>query len=475
MSHQRKEEMHALALRGGPWTKAELSELLSYCEIDMGALQELLPVMAHRINWPRCTYRGRYMAAVTRMEYVSLPIDVRLFKKLDSRFDGIKEELIRKIDADYGVYTGKEFSYSLFERYLLKNKILLWPRTPKGRLELKDRTLRSMVNVYPQLSALRELRHTLKDLKMSSIVVSSDGRNRCSIMPFVTKTGRNAPPASKYIGGPSCWMRCLIKPHEGRAICYADYEQQEIAIAAALSGDDVMQADYLSGDFYLGFGKRAGRIPLDGTLDTHDAERGMFKTVTLGVNYDMQAVSLGQRLNQPPVTAAELLGLHHELYRRYWQWSEKVLNFAVCHGYLQTVFGWKCRTPRKFNPRSLRNFMMQAHGAEILRLACCLATEASLLLCGPLHDAIFLESSIEEIERDVERLKAFMIQASRIVLGGFECRVETKIFRYPERYWDKRGLLMWNTVMDLIGEADAKLEKELEAIQAKKRKQTLFA
>src|SRR5262249_26138201 len=112
-----------------------------------------------------------------------------------------------------------------------------------------------MVNVYPQLSALRELRHTLKDLKMSSIVVSSDGRNRCSVMPFVTKTGRNAPPASKYIGGPSCWMRCLIEPHKGRAICYADYEQQEIAIAAALSGDGVMQGGLPLRRFLSGFRK----------------------------------------------------------------------------------------------------------------------------------------------------------------------------------------------------------------------------
>jgi DNA polymerase I len=255
-------------------------------------------------------------------------------------------------------------------------------------------------------------------------------------------------------------MRSLIKPVPGCAVAYLDYEQQEIAVAAALSEDPHMQADYLSGDFYIGFGKRAGHIPPEGTKKTHEKERDTFKVTSLGINYDMQGPSLGKKINQPTVYANELLQLHHELYSVYWEWSERIMDQAVTKGVLQTVMGWKIRTPGVFNPRSIRNFMMQAHGAELLRLACCLATEAGLNLCGPLHDALFIESPIDHIEEHVEQLKAFMRKASRIVLAGFECRVEAKIFEYPKRYRDKRGVKMWNTVMDLIGEPDEKFEQE---------------
>ena len=43
-----------------------------------------------------------------------------------------------------------------------------------------------------------------------------------------------------------------------------------------------------------------------------------------------------------------------------------------------------------------------------------------------------------------------MKKASRIVLNGFELSSDAKVIRYPDRYFDKRGLEMWNTVMGLI-------------------------
>jgi hypothetical protein len=224
IGEQQKEKFHDLAIRGGPFTTEEMKGLLFYCETDISALENLLPHMAKHINWPRATYRGRYLAAVARMEHVSLPIDVALYQKVAGRWDNMKKDLIDRIDVDYGVYRNGSFNFELFRAYLIRNKIP-WPFTPKGRLDTRDKTFKDMAYVYPQLSALRELRRALSDLKMDEVVVSPDGRNRCGLRPYVTKTSRNAPAASKYIGGPSCWMRSLIKPVPGCAVAYLDYER----------------------------------------------------------------------------------------------------------------------------------------------------------------------------------------------------------------------------------------------------------
>ena len=64
------------------------------------------------------------------------------------------------------------------------------------------------------------------------------------------------------------------------------------------------------------------------------------------------------------------------------------------------------------------NFPMQANGAEMLRLACCLATERGLAVCAPVHDAILIEAPAAEIDEHVAALQACMREASRIVLGG---------------------------------------------------------
>ena len=43
-----------------------------------------------------------------------------------------------------------------------------------------------------------------------------------------------------------------------------------------------------------------------------------------------------------------------------------------------------------------------------------------------------------------------MREASRIVLDAFELGTDVKIVRYPDRYMDERGAVMWDRVMRLI-------------------------
>ena len=93
---------------------------------------------------------------------------------------------------------------------------------------------------------------------------------------------------------------------------------------------------------------------------------------------------------------------------------------------------------------------MQANGAEMLRLACCLATERGVEVCAPVHDAILICAPIDRIEHDVAEMRAAMAEASRAVLDGFEIRTDANIVRYPDRYMDERGAVMWQRVMQLL-------------------------
>jgi hypothetical protein len=122
----------------------------------------------------------------------------------------------------------------------------------------------------------------------------------------------------------------------------------------------------------------------------------------------------------------------------------------MLHGWLQTVFGWRVHVGPDCNPRSLANFPMQANGAEMLRLACCLATETGIGVCAPVHDALLVEGPADTIEDVVTRTQAAMAEASRIVLSGFELRSDAKIVRWPARYMDERGEKMWATIMSIL-------------------------
>ena len=445
-----KAAMRDLALRGGPWTPDEQVALFDYCESDVTALQRLLPIMAPNLDWPRALLRGRYMKAVAAMEHVGVPIDSVALETLRGNWEDIKIQLVEEIDADYGIFDGISFKADRFAAWLAQEGIP-WPRLPSGALALDDDTFGEMARAYAHVAPIRELRSSLSKMRLSDLAVGTDGRDRCLLSPFSARTGRNQPSTTKFIFGPATWLRGLIKPAEGFGLAYIDWCQQEFGIAAALSGDPAMLMAYTSGDPYLAFAKQAGAVPPDGTKQTHGPVRDQFKACVLAVQYGMGAESLGARIGQPVARARELLELHRRAYPRYWLWSDGVEHFAMLRLYLYTVFGWTIHIGADANPRSLRNFPMQGNGAEMLRLACCLATERGIRVCAPVHDALLVEAPLTELDAVVAATQQAMSDASAVVLDGFRLRSDVKIVRYPDRYMDPRGERMWNAVWKILG------------------------
>lgn len=449
MAAEEKESMRELAMRGGPYTSQEMDALLDYCETDVVALDKLLSAMLPTIDLPRALLRGRYMAAAAKIEWAGVPVDAAMLARLRAHWTSIQDRLIAAIDHDFGVYEGRSFRTDRFAAWL-EGKSIPWPRLDSGVLDLGRDAFHEMARAYPQVAPLAELRHALSALRLHDLAVGSDGRARCLLGAFGSRTGRNQPSNSKFIFGPAVWLRGLIKPERGRAVAYIDYSQQEFGIAAALSGDENMKQAYRSGDPYLTFAKQAGAAPADATKETHKTVRDQFKATVLGVQYGMGPDALAQRIDQPVARARQLLALHRQTYPRYWAWSESAVAHAMLRGALHTVFGWKVHAGPDANPRSLANFPMQGNGAEVLRLACCLATERGIQVCAPVHDALLVEGPANQIDRVVAQTQAAMLEASGVVLDGFELGSDAKTVLYPDRYMDERGSRMWKVVTGLL-------------------------
>jgi hypothetical protein len=450
---EEKQEMRALVLRGQPWTDDERGAILDYCEADVTALERLLRAMVPKVDLPRALLRGRYMAAAAALEDAGTPIDVGMLDLFQRHWTNIQDRLIAEIDSAYHVYEGHAFKTERFAAWLAANNIP-WPLLDSGNLDLSDDTFRQQSRAYLAVSPLRELRSTLSELRLNDLAVGTDGRNRTILGAFRSRTERNQPSNTKFIFGPSVWLRGLIRPPPGHALAYVDWTQQEVGIAAALSGDQALQAAYQSGDCYLAFAKQAHVVPNDATRATHGAQRELFKQCMLGVQYGMEWQSLARRIAQPGIVARDLLRAHHETYRRFWAWSDAVLDQAMLVGVIHTVFGWPVHVAERANPRSLRNFPMQANGAEMLRIACCLATERGIEVCAPVHDAVLICSPLDRIDADTAAMRAAMAEASRFVLSGFELNTDVKVVRWPDRYMDPRGCQMWDRVYSLVSHAE---------------------
>jgi len=445
-----KKEMRDLALRGGHYTDVEKVALLDYCATDVIALEKLLPKMLPQIDLPRALYRGRYMKAVARMEANGIPIDVIALELLKTNWESIKDILVQEVDQDFGVYDGTHFVVKNFEAYLNRNQIR-WPRLESGRLALDIKTFQSMSNVYSAIAPLYELKQSMGTMRLFDLPVGFDGRSRCMLSPFSSKTGRNQPSNSKYPFGPSRWVRGLMCPQEGYSLAYLDWKQQEYGIAAALSGDSAMIDSYLSGDPYLHFAKLAKAVPANATKESHSGIRDLYKQCVLGLQFGMGEYGLAERLCISRIEARGLLFQHHRAFPKFWEWSEAVVNCGLLGKPLRTVFGWTLHPVANPNPRSLANFPVQGNGAEMMRLAAIYATERGIRVCAPVHDAFLIEAPADEIEAVVAEMRRLMREASRVVLGGvLELDSDVEYFHSPDRYRDGRGVGMWNKVMGLI-------------------------
>jgi len=459
IGHDEKDEMRALIMGGGPWDASEKLAIVDYCESDVVALEKLFPYIVPRLDLKRALFRGRYMIATARMEFLGIPIDVPRYNQLLSHWDCIQEQLIDRINLDYYcVFDGKRFKSKVWSWFLYHNGIP-WPRTATGRLDLRAETFETMLRLYPWIEAIYNVRRTIGKMRLRNISVGSDGRNRCLLSPFRSRTGRNQPSSARFILGTAAWMRSLVRPEPGQGLAYIDFCRQEFGIAAALSRDPAMISAYVSGDPYMRLARAAGYVPADATKESHPQQRAIFKELALAIQYGLGVRALAAKLGTTTSRAQALLDAFKRTFPQFWGWSNDVVRYAILKRKLTSALGWQRQYPIIMT-QSVRNFLMQAGGADILRLSIIFAQQAGVRVLAPLHDAVLIEFDIDDAEESVAAMQAAMHRASEKVLGGFPLESEARVIVYPDRYMEDRGRATWDLVWTIVDKIERGLIQE---------------
>jgi len=457
-----KNELRDLILSRGPWSERNKLDILDYCASDVTALNKILAKIIERINLPQALFRGETQKSSSEIECKGIPVNKKQFEELKKDWGLIKETLIREVDKDYGVYENETFKISNFKTYI-KREGIAWPKTDKGNLKTDKDTFKQLSKCHKKLEALGQLRASLGGMRLfESLQVGEDSRARCMLSPFSAKTSRYQPSTSRYLFGCSAWVRSLITPHQGMAIAYIDWSQQEFGIGAALSKDEEMMNAYLSSDPYLEFAKQAGKAPPNATKKTHKEIRSRFKECVLATQYGMGAASLAMRIGCSELEAMDLLNLHRRTYSTFWNWSDSVMDCAMITSSIDTIFGWRLNVNWLTKEKTIRNFPMQANGAEMLRLACIYMMEKNIQVCAPVHDAVLIEAPIKDIDEIVLQAKNCMARASGDILSGFELKSDVEIFNHPSHYQDERGTEMWSKVWQIIKKENLSTSEDLD-------------
>jgi DNA polymerase I len=455
-------EVIAKDIGEGRWRQYGCEAVFAYCEEDVRASAELLrrqlcgaPGLPPA-DVPRVLHWSNYSAkAVAQIQARGMLIDVSLWEAVQEHKYAIIRELLRRFDPSHGeeetIYTPDgHWEYARFERFLVRHRVSAWPRLPSGQLDTDSDAFRLMYGA-PGIEGLHALRDVLRVIVNARLPIGRDGRNRPSLFPFSTATGRNAHAKSLFNAHAS--MRSFIRFPPNKIGLYLDWRTQEPAIAAVLSGDEALMAAYRRGDIYHAFAFDAGLTTDPDPKNwkkNEPALRQRIKALQLGVNYGMGVPALAKGLDRHPVIASYLIEKHRRMYPVMWQWRDDYVQQAMLARRAESMYGWPLHISTSPNLRTLFNFPMQSGGAEMLRHAACQLCEAGIVPLMLVHDGILFEIDNDE---QAELARNVMYAAGVEVCGGFEVGVDVdKRMVNGERYRDGRPVAarMWKTVTDTL-------------------------
>lgn len=425
--------------RAYKYTKSEMKELgIDYNE------NEPVGVTTEEVYW-----RGESAARTAMMTAIGYPVNVAKVKKFASSVKDLLKELCEDINSQFPEeqrffrWNNSHQRYSMFQKPLkewIKNSEYAdrWLMTkpsktkPDGDLSLsleaweKHFSFRHDYprgNVGAQILRFLKTRQSLngflpksKNAKNKETFfdsLGSDGRVRPYLNSYGSSTGRFQPKSTSYIPLKAAWMRALIEPKPGKAICGIDYGSQEFLIAALISGDKNMVEAYKSGDVYLYFAKLAGAVPWDGLKKDYKKERDVFKSTTLGISYSMGPVALATKLTtdtgvfHDKKQAQELINKFHKAYPVYSDWIDSIKFDYSKRRYHKGLDGWTAFGDND-NGRSVSNHPIQKMGGSILRKAIQLSQDARLKVIMPLHDALYIEydsSDLSQVDNFASRMR----------------------------------------------------------------------
>jgi hypothetical protein len=459
-----KEEI-AKAIAEGRWREYGRERVFEYCEEDVRMSVMLLRAQLRQ----RCNQYGHILLPAADVERVlhwsnysaksvaqiqarGMPIDVPLWNLVQENKGPVISGLLQQFDPSHNdddpIYTSDgNWSYARFERWLARTGVTAWPRLDSGQLDTGADAFRAMYHV-PGIEGLHALRDSLRVITAAKLPIGGDGRNRPSLFPFGTATGRNAHRRSLY--NAHAGLRSFMVFPPTRIGAYLDWRTQEVGVAASRSEDPALLAAYQGGDVYHALARDSGLTNDPDPKhwkDNNQTMRQRMKSLQLGINYGMGVPSLAKGLDRHPLIASNLIERHRRVYSRFWQWREEQVYAAMLARRAETIFGWPLYITTSPNKRTLYNFPMQGDGAEMLRLAAWRLCEAGIVPCMLVHDGILFE--LENKEQLVQAMD-IMQAAGRDVCNGLEVGVDVdQTLENGARYRDKRPVAkrMWTTMM----------------------------
>jgi hypothetical protein len=447
------------ALRFNPASPADRARIREYCYGDCGVAAGIYRRLIGRVPpvppvWMQ--YCAEFCLAVARAELRGIPFDVSTYRRVCERKALVLEQVQSRVNKTCLLFRDGRLDKPRLLNWCAAHGIG-WPlrRSPRTGLmgrSFEDEVFKEVAERHPFLEEVRQVNKTTVRLNQRDLPVDhAAGRHYPANAVFAQKTGRTSPKKSVF-SAPK-WMRWLIRASRDHVVISADFQAEEVMIAAHLSRDTNMLASYATGDPHMGFAVLAGAAPAGAKADDKDhpeyaAARKLYKTVGLAVLYGQTAHGIGQKTGMHLTEAQSLLAQHRRAYPDYWAWTRRYTQEAFSRGRCLTRAGWRRKVGRRDNPRSVANFAIQGTGSDLMRLAVIYLTRNKTPLLVSVHDGFLFEVPEDRLAQTRAAIDDALGRAVQQLLPGAAMRWKVK--ECWDRYEDDDGRPLWQLVSPLL-------------------------
>lgn len=353
-----------------------------------------------------------------KMEKKGMKIDRAYFAALEKEY--IAE--VKKLEQEVYTLAGREFNIN--SPVQLSEVFFVDLRLPTKGIKKTTRgystgakELEKLKSYHPIIEKIIAYREASKLLStyISPIPTLADEKNRIhtTFTQNVTATGRLSSQNPNLQNIPvrtdeGKRIRTGFVADENKVLVSADYSQFELRLAAVLSNDEALIADFNSGiDIHTKTAAEAFGVPFDAVTKN---QRRAAKVINFGILYGMSAQGLAAAASMSLGEARDFIENYFKLRAPIKAKLDEILRAAREEGYVETFYGRRRPTPdvkssnfqiRQAAERAAMNMPIQGTEADLMKRAMLevdrkLPTGAELVM--QVHDSLIVEC--DENEKD---------------------------------------------------------------------------
>ena len=365
-----------------------------------------------------------------KMEKKGMLIDRDYFAKLQKEYTSevnrLEQEVHKLAGKEFNLNSPIQLSEILFVDLRLPTKGI--KKTSRG-YSTGAKELDKLKNLHPIIAKIIEYREAAKLLStyITPMPDLADQENRIhtTFTQNVTATGRlssqnpnlqNIPVRTEE--GKRIRTGFIASP--GKVLVSADYSQFELRLAAILSNDTALIADFNSGvDIHTKTASEAFHIPFS---EVTKAQRRAAKVINFGILYGMSTKGLSDATGMSVPEAKDFIDNYFKLRAPIKQKLESILDQARTEGFVETFYGRRRPTPDVKSPnflirqaaeRAAANMPIQGTEADLMKRAMASVDQAlpeGAELIMQVHDSLIVECD-ESISKEVSKILKTKMEA----------------------------------------------------------------